>query len=200
MAKGKSSASSATRKKHQKKAAASLGIDLDNSSAKSQPGKPKNKDKVGRGKKDGKKEPRIKAYIPPVKPARAQPDPLDVGGLARRLPPELVVVLKNVGKKAQITKARALEELGSMWVEKALRASGRSGKKLGEEEELGAAPEVGINATSSLVEMIPAWVRNLPDSIVGNLQHELENVAALYSIIVHSSFSTRPTARYLCTC
>lgn len=144
----KSSASSATRKKHQKKAASALGIDVDpsSSSAKQQVGgsKPKNKEKTARGKKDGKKsEPRVKAFIPPVKPGRRQPDPLDVGGLARRLPPELVVVLRNVGKKAQVTKIRALEELGSGWVERVGRSVGG---------------DVGM-VVSSLVEMIPAWVR-----------------------------------------
>ncbi|KAJ3574319.1 hypothetical protein NP233_g1845 [Leucocoprinus birnbaumii] len=114
---GKSSASSNTRKKQLKKAAASLGIELDpSSSAKNQPGKPKNKEKSGRGKKEGKKEPRVKVYIPPVKPARAQPDPLEVGGLARRLPPELVVVLKNVGKKAQITKTRGIGRFGMHYI------------------------------------------------------------------------------------
>jgi hypothetical protein len=147
---GKSSASSATRKKHQKKAAVALGIDADpsSSSAKQQSGgKPKNKEKIGRGKKDGKKEPRVKAYIPPVKPVRSQPDPLDVGGLARRLPPDLVVILRNVGKKAQVTKIRALEELGSVWIEKAV----------------GPVTAVDHDAdgvlVASLVEMIPAWVR-----------------------------------------
>lgn len=147
---GKSSATSATRKKHQKKAAVALGIDLESSSssAKQQPGKPKNKEKSARGKKDGKKEPRVKAYIPPVKPTRARPDPLDVDGLARRLPPELVVVLRNVGKKAQMTKMKALEELESAWVEKAVNPGmgGESG-------------DMNVNIVESLAEMIPAWVR-----------------------------------------
>jgi len=98
---GKSSASSATRIKHQKKAAVSLGIDLAaTTSAKSQPGPHKNKEKTARSKNEGKKEPKVKAWVLPIKPARAQPDPLEVGGLASRLLPELVVVLRNVGKKA----------------------------------------------------------------------------------------------------
>jgi hypothetical protein len=147
MAKGRggSSATSATRIKRQKKVAASLGIDLD--ASKSQPGKPKNKERTGRDKKDGKKEPRVKGYVPPVKPARAQPDPLDVGGLGRRLPPELVVVLKNISKKAEVTKVKALEELGSAWVEKALRVK---------EQDYQEYPNVDV--ISSLVEMTPAWV------------------------------------------
>lgn len=152
---GKSSASSATRKKQQKKAAASLGIDLDTiSPSKNQPGKPKNKEKSGRGKKDGKKEPRVKVYIPPVKPARAQPDPLEVGGLVRRLPPELVIVLRNVEKKAQVTKIKALEELGSTWVEKALRSGGAEGDN--------SLVDVDPNVVPSLVEMVPAWMHYIP--------------------------------------
>ncbi|KXN85569.1 E3 ubiquitin-protein ligase listerin [Leucoagaricus sp. SymC.cos] len=149
---GKSSATSATRKKHQKKTAASLGIDLDPSSLTKPPShKPKNKEKSGRGKKD-RKEPKVKVYIPPVKPARVLPDPLEAGGLARRLPPELVVVLRNVGKKAQVTKVKALEDLGSAWVEKAL----------GENSLI----ENGIDVVSSLVEMTPAWTSYLPSLFI----------------------------------
>lgn len=182
-ASGKSSASSATRKKHQKKAAIALGIDLE-VPAKPQGStttKPKNKDKSGRGKKDGKKappEPRVKAYIPPVKPARAQPDPLEVGGLARRLPPELVVVLRNVGKKAQVTKIRALEELGSAWIERALVGGGR---------------EEGVDVAMSLVEMIPAWVclpPSLPSVVLMVVVFMTVCSGSLYPTPVYSPFST----------
>jgi len=144
---GKSSASSATRIKHQKKAASSLGIDLAaTASAKTQSGPHKSKEKTAREKNEGKKEPKAKACVLPVKPARAQPDPLEIGGLASRLPPELVVVLRNVGKKAQITKIKALEDMKNNWVEKILR--GKTGTDSG----------VDANVLSSLVEMVPAWV------------------------------------------
>lgn len=191
---GKSSATSATRKKHQKKVAAALGIDLDPSSP--QPGKAKNKDKdkSGRGKKDGKKEPRAKVYIPPVKPVRAQPDPLEVGGLARRLPPELVVVLRNVGKKAQVTKVRALEELGNVWVERAVKVKGGGLEEEREEREDGS---VDVDVVSSLVEMVPAWVRF---SLIFRFccSDEVNGIGmvvdALCAAVVYSSFSTYPTS------
>lgn len=78
---------------------------------------PKEKRPKGKGKKD--KEPRKKVYIPPVKPAPIQPDPLDTLGIAHKLPPELQVVLRRLAKKDSITKRRALEELQSAWLDKA---------------------------------------------------------------------------------
>ncbi|KAF9447824.1 hypothetical protein P691DRAFT_670660 [Macrolepiota fuliginosa MF-IS2] len=174
---GKSSATSATRKKHQKKVAAALGIDVDPASAAakpSQPGKTKNKDKEKSGR--GRKEPKVKVYVPPVKPVRAQPDPLDVDGLARRLPPELVVVLRNVGKKAQVTKIRALEELGSGWVE-----------RVGEEGEEGG---VGVDDVFSLVEMVPAWMHYVPPLFI----HPSRRVRLL-SISVHANLLNIPEVR-----
>lgn len=91
---------SATREKHQRKAAVVLGIQVDVNAAPASPSqsqgptKPKYKSKPAQ--RDGLKkiflELKVKVYIPPVKPARAQPDSLEVGGLARRLPPELMVV------------------------------------------------------------------------------------------------------------
>ena len=79
-------------------------------------------------------------YIPPVKPAPVQPDPLETTGLARTLPADLLVVLRNISKKAQVTKIRALEELQTGWVEKCINDK--------EEDSL----------ASKLVEMLPVWV------------------------------------------
>jgi stearoyl-CoA desaturase (delta-9 desaturase) len=125
----KSSASSATRKKHAKKHAA--------------PEDPVQNSKGGKGQggKGGKKnkEPRVKMYIPPVKPAPVQPDPLETTGLAHSLPSELLVVLRNLSKKAQVTKVRALEDLQAAWVDKCLR----------DRDEATAY---------TLVEMLPVWV------------------------------------------
>ncbi|KAH7090867.1 hypothetical protein BKA62DRAFT_745446 [Auriculariales sp. MPI-PUGE-AT-0066] len=90
MPKQKSSASSATRKKHARKAA------------------------VGKKEKKDKKAPKVKQYIPPSKPAPVKADPLDVGGLAARIDPELLVILRRLGKRDAITKRRALEELSSL--------------------------------------------------------------------------------------
>ncbi|KDQ32332.1 hypothetical protein PLEOSDRAFT_1100817 [Pleurotus ostreatus PC15] len=105
----KSSASSTTRRKHAKKA---LGPP-------DQPDTP-NRDKKPKAKEKGKgkREARVKMYIPPTKPGPAQPDPLDAMGLAHWLPPELLVVLQSLGKKAEVTKVHALEDLQAHWVKR----------------------------------------------------------------------------------
>jgi len=124
----KSSASSGTRKKNARKAA----------SAAPPPEVaviPKQKKQKGQ-----KKEPRKKVYIPPSKPAPPQPDPLDTLGLAHQLQPELVIVLRSLGKKDPVTKARALEELQSKWIDEYLKGN--------ESVECDA-----------LITMLPVWVR-----------------------------------------
>lgn len=131
MAKSKSSASSATRKKYAKKAAAASGQF-------EEPTIPKEKKAKGKEKKS--KEPR-KVYIPPVKPTPVQPDPLDTLGLAQTLPPELLVVLRRLAKKDSITKRRALEELQIAWVDKA-RNEGADSPLL-----------------TVLADTLPVWVR-----------------------------------------
>ncbi|PBK68595.1 hypothetical protein ARMSODRAFT_958257 [Armillaria solidipes] len=108
---GKSSATSGTRKKHAKKATGPVEPEA---------GQMKEKRAKNKEKGKGKKEPRQKVYIPPVKPAPVQPDPLETTGIAHQLPPELLVVLRSLGKKAVVTKARALEDLQSGWVARAL--------------------------------------------------------------------------------
>ncbi|KAG6845000.1 hypothetical protein H0H87_001772 [Tephrocybe sp. NHM501043] len=130
---GKSSATSATRKKHAKKSA---GPSQEEQAA------PIFKDKklTKQQRAQKKKEPRVKVYIPPVKPAPVQPDPLETTGLVHSLPPELLIVLRSFNKKAQVTKIRALEELQSGWIDKC--------KKEGED---GALVYVLIN-------MLPVWV------------------------------------------
>ena len=131
--KGKSSASSGTRKKHARKAAAAHG-------APEEPQQPKEKKPKGKDKKS-KKESRKKVYIPPVKPAPVQPDPRDTLGLAQKLPPELLIVLRLLSKKDATTKRRALEELQSSWISKARRG--------GDDEYL----------VYTLHDVIPVWVR-----------------------------------------
>lgn len=129
---GKSSATSATRKKHAKKLVGPAQDDI-------LPGekRAKNKDK------SKKKEPRPKMYIPPVKPAPIQPDPLETSGLAHTLPPDLLVVLRSFNKKAQLTKIRALEELQVGWIDKCR-----------DDDEL----------VDVVVEMLPVWVRKWASS------------------------------------
>jgi hypothetical protein len=91
-------------------------------------------------------------YIPPVKPPPPQPDPLDSTGLAHSLPPELLVVLRSLGKKAEVTKIRALEDLQLSWVDECSKKDG--GKE---------------GVADTLAEMLPVWVRStvhpLPKSI-----------------------------------
>ncbi|KAI9062239.1 hypothetical protein FKP32DRAFT_1593812 [Trametes sanguinea] len=134
--KGKSSASSGTRKKHARKAAAAHG-----GADEPQEKRPKGKDKKD---KKNKKEPRKKVYIPPTKPAPVRPDPLDTLGLAQKLPPELLVVLRLLSKKDATTKRRALDELQSGWISKAQRG--------GEDEYL----------VYTLHDIIPVWLHHLP--------------------------------------
>lgn len=129
----KSSASSATRKKHAKKSATPDEPSLPPNASQKRP-------KTKAERKLSKKEPRVKMYIPPVKPAPVQPDPLETTGLARTLPADLLVVLRNISKKAQVTKIRALEELQTGWVEKCIK----------DKEDSSLA--------SKLVEMLPVWV------------------------------------------
>lgn len=131
MAKGKSSASSATRKKHARKAAAASGQVDD-------PPLPKEKKASKKEKKS--KEPRKKVYIPPVKPAPVQPDPLDTLGIAQKLPPELLVILRRFAKKDSVTKRRALEDFHSGWVDKARRE------------------ELNSELLGVIAETLPVWV------------------------------------------
>jgi len=129
---GKSSASSGTRKKHARRAAGPA------------PEEPLPKERKLKTKEKGKKkEPRQKVFIPPVKPAPIQPDPLETMGLSRRLPPDLLVVLRSLAKKAPVTKIRALEELQSGWIDKCQL------EKEGEDNLL----------VYTLVDMLPVWVR-----------------------------------------
>jgi hypothetical protein len=135
----KSSASSGTRKKH---AAKKTVVDIDEPSNATEK-RPKTKAE----RKLSKKEPRVKMYIPPVKPTPAQPDPLETTGLARKLPSDLLVVLRNISKKAQVTKIRALEELQTGWVDKCMK----------DEEVLLAC-----------MLMLPVWVRLLLNLSLGS--------------------------------
>ncbi|KAG6830417.1 hypothetical protein H0H93_014034, partial [Arthromyces matolae] len=119
-----------------------------------------------------KKEPRVKVYIPPVKPAPVQPDPLETTGLAHRLPPELLIVLRSFNKKAQVTKIRALEELQSGWIDKC--------KKEGEDGVLAYV----------LVDMLPVWLHHVPALFV----HQSRRVRLL-AAGVHLSFVQIPPVR-----
>ncbi|KAG8943606.1 listerin E3 ubiquitin protein ligase 1 [Tulasnella sp. 424] len=137
---GKSSASSGTRKKHAKRAAAK-GQD-DDEPLDQLPPEPKGK----KGKKADKKAPRPKVYIPPVKPAAPRRDPLDTHGLASQLPADLVVVLRLLGKKDAVTKGKALDELQAGWIERA-------------KQETTVEEETTQSLLAALEGMLPVWLR-----------------------------------------
>ncbi|KZO96166.1 hypothetical protein CALVIDRAFT_555263 [Calocera viscosa TUFC12733] len=103
---GKSSASSATRKKHASKKGGP------------EPSLPQGPSQKQKGGKKNKKEPKVKVFIPPPKYAPLQPDPLDTLGLVHTLPAELVVVLRRLAKKDATTRGRSLAELGE-WISQA---------------------------------------------------------------------------------
>ncbi|KAJ6608207.1 hypothetical protein B0H10DRAFT_2068569 [Mycena sp. CBHHK59/15] len=128
----KSSASAGTRKKHARKAAGPVvEVEL-----------PREK----KTKKNRSDPPRPKVYVAPVKPSAAQPDPLETTGLAHRLPPDLLVVLRSLGKKAPVTKVRALEELQSAWVD-----------RCGDEDE---------SVLYTMLDMLPVWQHHLAAHLV----------------------------------
>lgn len=118
MAKG-SSASSGTRKKNQAKKIAKLAQTDPNAAADlaQQPLKTATKGsgpKLNKRDKAAQKVKRgvAKPYTPPPKPpAPAVPDPLESMGLSASLPGGLVVVLRKLGKKDEVTRRRALEDL-----------------------------------------------------------------------------------------
>lgn len=147
MPKGKSSATSGTRKKNARKHAAKDDDDAPPS------GKPQHT-KLQRGQKKLSKAqqralPKIKQYVPPPKPpAPPIPDPLDGQGLARTLPAELVVVLRRLGKKDDVTRRKGLEELREGWISEI----GKAGS--GDEEE---EVERELKETA-LGSAVPVWV------------------------------------------
>ncbi|KAF8650294.1 hypothetical protein AX16_005322 [Volvariella volvacea WC 439] len=182
----KSSASSGTRKKHAKRAAAAAAIasglspsDFDPKDPKSNAGK--NKKDKSKGGKGNMKEPRQKIYIPPVKPQPVQPDPLESTGLWRKLPPDLLVVLRSFGKKAYVTKIKALEDLMGEWVERCLKA-----KEAGDDEEDYEMQTVA----NTLVEMLPVWYHHLPALFI----HPSRRVRQL-SAILHAALLRIPQVR-----
>ncbi|KDN47536.1 hypothetical protein K437DRAFT_93361 [Tilletiaria anomala UBC 951] len=139
-AKGKSSASSATRKKQAVKVAKKSG-DAVVAGQPPQRGQKKDKSK--------KKELKKKVYIPPPKPPQGLPDPLDTLGLASQLPGDLVVLLRKAGKKDVITRQRALEGLFA-WSQDTISLS-----------EVGDSAEAA-EKESALILALPCWTHLFP--------------------------------------
>lgn len=153
-AKGKSSASSGTRKKNALKAAKKNPEDPSSSTSSSSKPKAANQPSQ-RGEKKSKKErkealakAKKKSYVPPPKAPQPPPDPLDSMGLAATLQPDLVVLLRKLGKKDVVTRERALEGLKN-WLEG--RSSTDGERKMVEDWEL------EMRRNDALV-MLPSWV------------------------------------------
>ncbi|KAG2132698.1 uncharacterized protein EDB93DRAFT_1323055 [Suillus bovinus] len=133
----------------------------------------KNARKAAQKKQKGqKKEPRKKVYIPPFKPAPPQPDPLDTLGLIHRLPPELVIILRSLGKKDPVTKGRALEELQSKWIDESPRKGDESVE------------------CDALVTMLPVWFHRAPVFFV----HSVRRIRLLAAAL-HFSYLRIPAVR-----
>ncbi|KAJ1030091.1 hypothetical protein NDA16_001004 [Ustilago loliicola] len=172
--KGKSSASSNTRKKQAQKAAKKTAYERDENGNLLHPelaetlekqkqhglqrGQKKDKSKKdGKGGKKGKAE-KKKQYIPPSKPPQPLPDPLDSMGLASLLPADLVVLLRKASKKDVITRCRALEGLLA-WVEDAF---GKSSSSNSTESSPEASNLSSQEKQEALVMMLPSWVHLFP--------------------------------------
>lgn len=123
----KSSATSATRKKHARKAVGGEQL---------LPLPKEKKEKAGKKGKGKNAELRQKTFIPPSRPAPIRPDPLTSTGLASRLPPELLVILRRLAKKDPTTRQKALEELNTAWLARTT-----------------------AEAEASLTVALPVWVR-----------------------------------------
>lgn len=149
MAKGqKSSATSGTRKKNARKAA-QVQESASNVPLVPKQSKPKDGKNVKLSKRQAREQHK-KVYIPPAKPAPPVLDPLDTAGLAHLLPPELVVVLRSLGKKDAITRGKAMEELAK-WVEDAIKEEAARDYDHDRYEQ-------GSGKADMIVRMLPVWV------------------------------------------
>ncbi|CAO1621228.1 unnamed protein product [Parajaminaea phylloscopi] len=140
---GKSSASSATRKKQAAKKAKKAGLDDP-----AHGDAPQQKQRGQKKDKKSKKEPKKKVFVPPPKPPQPPPDPLDTLGLASLLPASLVLLLRKTGKKDVMTRLKALEGLAN-WID-------------GAQDEPESAEMSVEERQSALVVMLPSWVHLFP--------------------------------------
>lgn len=154
MAKGsrsKTSATPATRKKHAAASAAKRGEAAEQKAqpAAPKPGKPNppGQPKKKLSKKERKALAKKKAWVPPPKPPKQAPYPLDSMGLASLLPPDLVVLLRKALKKDIVTRVRTLESLLA-WIQ---------GQPTEAHEELTVEERC-----ESIALMLPCWVYLFP--------------------------------------
>ncbi|KAL8278772.1 hypothetical protein RQP46_008841 [Phenoliferia psychrophenolica] len=148
MVKSKSSASSATRKKHAKKAEADEGGEPSSSSSQQPAQRGQKKEK---GPKKSRFEPKVKSYTPPPPPPKGMPDPVDLylGG-GGSVDPELVVILRRLGKRDEATIFKAVDGFAT-WVNDV--ASGQRGGSEDWEKE---------RARNEVVEVLSVWAHHLP--------------------------------------
>lgn len=160
MAKSKSSASSATRKKHAKKALTSEAPEAAeaSSSTATQPGQP-----AQRGQKKVKKsrfEPKIKSYIPPPAAPKGAPDPVDLylnGG--KGVNPELVVILRRLGKRDEGTISKGVEGLDG-WIREVMHLEASKVEE-GDEWKVEGKQEEVVNS-------LAVWVSSIPPALLSN--------------------------------
>lgn len=181
MAKGqKSSATSGTRKKNARRAA---------QATQEPPPSPVPKQSKPKGGKNTKlskreaREQRKKVYIPPTKPVPPVLDPLDTTGLAHLLPPELVVVLRALGKKDAVTRGKAIAELAK-WVEEAINEQAMRDHDHDRYEEEGGK-------AAMVVKMLPVWVCLHTASGLGTTNFLCSSIVPLCSSpTLHGVFAT----------
>lgn len=154
MAKGsrsKTSATPATRKKHAAASAAKRGETAEQKAqpAAPKPGKPNppGQPKKKLSKKERKALAKKKAWVPPPKPPKQAPYPLESMGLASLLPPDLVVLLRKALKKDIVTRVRTLESLLA-WIQ---------GRYNESHEELSVEERC-----EAIALMLPCWVYLFP--------------------------------------
>lgn len=157
--KGKSSTSKATQKKHAAKAAKRAhkhADDLDDNGEAAAPATPQKGGGGGmqRGQKKLKKKDRLarpKQYIAPVKP-KGEADPVDVYLVQRgkQVDPALLVTLRSLHKRDEVTLAKAAEALDA-WIRDTLRQDhdGEGGEEW--EREL---------RQEGVVDAMSVWVRS----------------------------------------
>ncbi|WWC90682.1 uncharacterized protein L201_005618 [Kwoniella dendrophila CBS 6074] len=175
----KSSASAGTRKKNARKSAKVTGEDPDQVEVKSGLKPQRGQKKLSKAQK--KALPKIKQFIPPPKPpAPPIPDPLDGLGLARTLPAELVVILRRLGKKDDITRRKGLEELKDNYISPLLS---KNGGEISEDEEL----DKELKETA-LLSAIPVWLHNLASLLQSPFHRSI-------AIQIHSDLLSIPSIR-----
>lgn len=155
---GKSSASSNTRKKHAKKSGPGENeTGPESASNNNNNNAPHQKKQRGQKLTKAQKKalPKIKQYIPPPKPpAPPIPDPLDGQGLARTLPAELVVVLRRLGKKDDVTRRKGLEELKDGWVGVSISSQGDELEREMKETALLSAVPVWVSSQITILLLL----------------------------------------------